>query len=167
MKRIFLFVALLLGGASLPARAQAPAGNAMLDFLSGYGPARIEFTVQGKAPDGTRIDAMRGTMEVQYPGFRIHAADNLIVGDDTVLWYYSKGTSEVLVMESFLKELVSGAVWKSDASGRRTVSFRQADGTDLTFTVLSMERVPDGWNAGHFRLDTDALGDDVIVTDIR
>ena len=113
------------------------------------------------------MNALPGTLDFQYPNFRAQAGDNLVLGNDAVIWFYDTKGGEVVIMESFMNDLMANSRLGRNASGQRTVILKQADGSEVVLTIVSIEKVAEEWAPEHFVLDEKSLGNDVIVTDIR
>ncbi len=163
MKRFILTIAVVLGFASA-ASAQDP--KMVANYLKAMGSSEVVFSMSGTGLDGTEFKAQDGKLEMQYPNFRIEAAGHVICCKGNTLWLYNPKTEEVVISDSMISSLIADSSISVSNDGKPVLTFSNNNGSRMTF-ILKKVTPHDKWDDGHFVLDTKALGDDVIVTDMR
>lgn len=165
MKR-FALVALLLALLPLASRAQALQPVQIKDLAAGLPASRILFTETVTSPAGVTLREETGTLDLQYPCFRVTKGALQILSDGASLWNYDTSAEEVTILPGDLNSLFGeGAVTSDPAHEVFTLTFR--DGSKVVYRLLSVETMAESWPEEFFRLDVSALGDDTIVTDLR
>lgn len=165
MKR-FALVALLLALLPLASRAQALLPVQIKDLAAGLPASRILFTETVTSPAGVTLREETGTLDLQYPCFRVTKGALQILSDGASLWNYDTSAEEVTILPGDLNSLFGeGALTSDPAREVFTLAFR--DGSKVVYRLVSVETMIEPWSEEFFRLDVSALGDDTIVTDLR
>lgn len=128
--------------------------------------SRILFSETRFAADGTEAGSVTGTLDLQYPGFRVMRGALQIYGDGASIWNYDTAAGEVMVFGGDVDALFGSSQLTSD-SARETFTLTLSDGSRIVYKILSVESMEIPWPESFFQLDLAALGDDVIVTDLR
>ena len=115
--------------------------------------SRILFSETRFAADGTEAGSVTGTLDLQYPGFRVMRGALQIYGDGASIWNYDTAAGEVMVFGGDVDALFGNSQLTSDSA--------------RVYKILSVESMEIPWPESFFQLDLAALGDDVIVTDLR
>jgi len=154
MRVMRAFFTIILMTISLSLYAQKDKITAQLKSM---GSSVVEFT----------LDVTSGVADIQYPCFRVITAESTIYGDGKTMWIYYPKAEEVIISNSMLEGLLGEATLGKDSKGRVIVTLSGNEGSTATLTVTSSTPYPQRWDASHFILDVNALGEDVIVTDMR
>lgn len=165
MKRLTLF-ALLLALLPMASRAQALQPVQVKELAASLPASRILFTETVTSPAGVTLREETGTLDLQYPCFRVTKGALQILSDGTSLWNYNTSAEEVMILPGDLNSLFGeGALTSDPAREVFTLAFR--DGSKVVYRLVSVETMTEPWPEEFFRLDVSALGDDTIVTDLR
>ena len=136
------------------------------ELAQGLPASRILFSETMLSADGTELGGETGTLDLQYPCFRITRGALKIFGDGNSIWNYDTVSGEVMIFGGDVDALFGGSQLTSDAA-RETFKLTLRDGSSIVYRILQIETMEIPWAEDSFRLDTAALGDDVIVTDLR
>lgn len=163
MKRFILATVMALT-AVFAAKAQD--SRLVANYFKAMGSSSVTFTMSGTGLDGTVFKAQDGTMDIQYPNIRIEAAGHIICTNGSAIWLYNPATEELVISDSIAGSLLENSAMTVDNDGKAVLKFNNKNGSNMTFKLK--KTVPhDKWPSSHFVLDQKALGDDVIVTDLR
>lgn len=163
MKRILLSISLL---AAVVCSAAGQDPEVIKAYLKSMGSSTVNFSMSGTGLDGSTITSQKGVIQIQYPCFKIESGGQVIISDGNATWIYNPATQEVVITGSMLESMIPDASLNLNSSGKPILKFNNKNGTSMTFTL---EKVTPGdeWPSDHFVLDVKALGDDVVVTDMR
>ena len=128
--------------------------------------SRILFSETMLSADGTVLGGATGTLDLQYPCFRVTRGALQIFGDGESVWNYDTAAGEVMIFGGDLDVLFGGSPITSDAA-QETFTLTLRDGSQIIYKILSVETMQTPWAETSFQLDVNALGEDVIVTDLR
>lgn len=128
--------------------------------------SRILFTETIYSAEGKSIGVETGTLDLQYPRFRVTRGALKIVGDGTSIWHYDTDTGEVMIFGGDVDALFGGSQLSSDAA-HETFTLTLRDGSSIVYQIVQVETMETPWPEASFQLDVNALGEDVIVTDLR
>ena len=165
MKRMTLF-ALLLLLLPIASSAQALQPVQIKELAAGLPASRILFTETLTSPAGVLLREEAGTLDLQYPCFRVTKGSLQILSDGTSVWNYDTSAEEVMIFPGDLNALFGQGAVTSDAA-RETFTISLSDGSRIVYRIISVEAMAESWPEEFFRLDVSALGDDTIVTDLR
>lgn len=163
MKRIILALSLL---ATVFCSASAQDSELIKAYLKSMGSSTVNFTMSGTGLDGSAVTRQTGVVQIQYPCFKIESGGQEIISDGSTTWIYNIATQEVVITGAMLESMIPDATLTLNDSGKPILGFSNSNGTSMTFTLDKV--IPcEAWPADHFVLDTKALGDEVVVTDMR
>ena len=163
MKRIVLALSLL---ATVFCSAAAQDPEVIKAYLKSLGSSTVSFTMSGTGLDGSAISSQKGVVQVQYPCFKIESGGQEILSDGSATWIHNLATQEVVITGPMLESMIPDASLNLNNSGKPILKFSNKNGTSMTFTLDKVAPC-EPWPADHFVLDTKALGDEVVVTDMR
>ena len=136
------------------------------ELAQGLPASRILFSETMLSADGTVMGGETGTLDLQYPCFRVTRGALKIFGDGNSIWNYDTLSGEVMVFGGDVEALFGGSQLTGDAA-HETFTLTLRDGASVVYRILQVETMETPWPVESFRLDTASLGDDVIVTDLR
>ena len=128
--------------------------------------SRILFTETIYSAEGKALGVETGTLDLQYPCFRVTRGALKIYGDGTTIWNYDTAAGEVMVFGGDVDALFGGSQLSSDAANE-TFTLTLRDGSSIVYQIVQVETMETVWPGDSFQLDVNSLGDDVIVTDLR
>lgn len=128
--------------------------------------SRILFTETIYSAEGKAVGVETGTLDLQYPRFRVTRGALQILGDGNTIWNYDTAAGEVMVFGGDVDALFGGSQLTSDAT-RETFTLTLRDGSSIVYQIVQVETMETPWPEASFQLDVNALGEDVIVTDLR
>ena len=128
--------------------------------------SRILFTETCYSAEGKALGVETGTLDLQYPCFRVTRGPLQILGDGTSIWNYDTAAGEVMIFGGDVDALFGGSQLTSDAA-RETFTLTLRDGSSVVYQIVQVETMENAWPEASFQLDVNSLGEDVIVTDLR
>lgn len=128
--------------------------------------SRILFSETMLSAEGAELGVEVGTLDLQYPCFRVTRGALQIYGDGTSIWNYDTAAGEVMIFGGDVDALFGVSQLTSD-SARETFTLTLRDGSRIVYKILSVETMEVPWPESSFQIDPEALGNDVIVTDLR
>lgn len=163
MKKMILTLAFMISAVVSFAQQD---GVTLWSEISSEGPVSAKFTLKGMDEQGRQIVSESGTAWMQGESYRIESESTDIWCDGESMWVLSKDIDELVISGNETLPFMKAANVRKDQKGNITATYT-ADDIKFQVYITSLKHLDKKFAASYFKCDVNALGDDVIVTDLR
>ena len=163
MKKTILTLVLILSAAFAFAQQD---GVTLWSEITSEGPVSAKFTLKGMDGQGRQVVSESGTVWMQGESYKIESESTGIWCDGSSMWVLSKDIDELVISPNETLPFMKAANVRKDQKGNITATYT-ADDIKFQVYVTSLKYLEKKFAASYFKCNVEALGEDVIVTDLR
>lgn len=163
MKKIVLTLVFMV--LAVAASAQQD-GVTLWSEISSEGPVSAKFTLKGMDAQGRQVVSESGNAWMQGDSYKIESESTDIWCDGASMWVLSKDIDELVISGNETLPFMKAANVRKDQQGNITATYT-ADDIKFQVYITSLKHLDKKFAASYFKCNEAALGDDVIVTDLR
>lgn len=150
--------------------------ESILKSVSQIGDAVVEYSMTATNDKGRTIMKQAGVVEIRNTSYKVSSEDMQIYCNGVDRWLFSPKTEELVIMNNDMSSdnpmdnplvFLSSSKVKKNSDGTSAITYKGSDSVTFVITILKIGKSIAEWPADYFTFDTDSIGDNVIVTDLR